>query len=39
MGKQDFQPEQINGKLREVLILLSNGQSVRTSIRQIGATE
>jgi hypothetical protein len=39
MGKQDFQPEQINDKLREVVILLSNGQSVQTAIHQIGVTE
>lgn len=39
MGKQDIKPEQINGKLREVEIVLRNGQSVQTAIRQIGATE
>jgi len=39
MGKQGYQPEQIIGKLREVEILLSNGQSVQTAVRQIGVTE
>jgi hypothetical protein len=27
MGKQGYEPEQIIAKLREVVILLSNGQS------------
>jgi len=39
MGKQGYKPEQIIAKLREVEILLSNGQSVQTSVRQIGVTE
>ena len=39
MGKQGYQPEQIIAKLREVEILLSNGQSVQTAVRQIGVTE
>jgi transposase-like protein len=39
MGKQGYQPEQIISKLREVEILLSNGQAVQTAVRQIGVTE
>ena len=39
MGKQGYQPEQIIAKLREVEILLSNGQSVQTAVRQIGISE
>jgi len=39
MGKQGYQPEQIIGKLGEFEILLSNGQSVQTAVRQIGVTE
>jgi putative transposase len=39
MGKQGHKPEQIIAKLREVEILLSNGQSVQTAVRQIGVTE
>lgn len=39
MGRQGYQLEQIIGKLREVEILLSNGQSVQTAVRQIGVTE
>lgn len=39
MGRQGYQPEQIIGKLREVEILLSNGQSAQTTVRQIGVTE
>ena len=39
MGRQGKQPEQIIGKLREVEILLSTGQTVATAVRQIGVTE
>jgi len=39
MGKQGYKPEQIIAKLREVEVLLSNGQSVQTAVRQIGVTE
>jgi transposase-like protein len=39
MGRQGNQPEQIIGKLREVEILLSTGQTVATAVRQIGVTE
>ena len=39
MGKRGYQPEQIIGKLREVEILLINGQSLQTAVRQIGVTE
>lgn len=39
MGRQGFKPEQIIGKLREVEILLSNGQSLQASVRQIGVAE
>ena len=39
MGKRGYQPEQIIAKLREVEILLSNGKSVQTAVRQIGVTE
>jgi len=39
MGKRGYQPEQIIAKLREVEILLVNGQSVQTAVRQIGVTE
>ena len=39
MGKQGYQPEQIIAKLREVEILLINGQSLQTAVRQIGVTE
>ena len=39
MGRQGNPPEQIIGKLREVEILLSTGQTVATAVRQIGVTE
>jgi len=39
MGKRGYQTEQIIAKLREVEILLINGQSVQTAARQIGVTE
>lgn len=39
MGKQGFQPEQIIVKLRDVEILLGNGQSVQTPVSQIGVSE
>jgi transposase-like protein len=39
MGKRGYQPEQIIAKLREVEILLINGQSLQTAVRQIGVTE
>jgi len=39
MGKRGYQPEQIIAKLREVEMLLINGQSLQTAVRQIGVTE
>jgi len=39
MARQVFKPEQIISKLREAEILLSNGQTVQTAVRQIGVTE
>jgi len=39
MARQGFKPEQIISKLREVEVLLSNGQSVQSAVRQIGVTE
>ena len=39
MARQGFKPEQIISKLREVEVLLSNGQNVQSAVRQIGVTE
>jgi len=39
MARQVFKPEQIISKLREAEILLSNGQTIQTAVRQIGVAE
>ena len=39
MARQVFKPEQIISKLREAEILLSNGQTIQTAVRQISVTE
>lgn len=39
MGRRTFTPEQIINKLREVEVLLSQGDSVGEASRKIGVTE
>jgi putative transposase len=39
MARQGYSPEQIISKLREAEILLSNGQTIQSAVRQLGVTE
>jgi transposase-like protein len=39
MARKRYKPEEIVGKLRQVDVLLSQGQSTAEAVRQIGVTE